>query len=148
MTAATQGLDPAIPHGGVVELGGRQAATQLDGALVEQAAEPQGRGLLQTRKAVLLGREPGELRRTDHPTGEGGEKKLTDRPGLCNGLLRFCLIFGPAADLGTQPRGPAALRTVLGRVDWSDPRLTSGLGPRGPALQHQPIQPSEQQGTE
>ena len=61
MTAATQGLDPAIPHGGVVELGGRKAAAQLDGALVEQAAEPQGRGFLQARKAVLLGREPGEL---------------------------------------------------------------------------------------
>ena len=62
-----------------------EPAAQLDFALVEQASEPQGRGLFDPGEAVLLLGVPGELRLGDDAAGEGLEKEQTDGHGVCNG---------------------------------------------------------------
>jgi hypothetical protein len=55
-------------------------------ALIEQATEPEGRGLLQTGKVILPMGEPGKFGGGDDPAGEVFEVELADRPGCCNGM--------------------------------------------------------------
>jgi len=85
MAPAAQGLDPLLSNHVVVQLCRGETATQMDFALIEQAPEPQRRGLLHPGEALLLEGEPGELGGGDDPAGEGFEKELSDRHGICNG---------------------------------------------------------------
>ena len=66
MPLTTQGLDPLLQAGCGSFLGGRRVRThqttaQLNVPLIEQATEPEGRGLLQTGKVVLPMGEPGKF---------------------------------------------------------------------------------------
>ena len=82
---AAEGLNPLLTNRVVAEFGGGDPAAELNGALVDQATESQGRGLLQAGEAVLLMGEPAELTGGDDAAGDGIEEELTDRHGECNG---------------------------------------------------------------
>jgi len=90
MPSTTQGFDPLLQHprgrgrrgrgpGGFA--GGNHPTAQLDVPLIEQAAEPEGGGLLQPGEAVLAVGEPGEFGGGDDARGQGFEVELADRLG-------------------------------------------------------------------
>jgi hypothetical protein len=118
--ALAEGLDPVIHHLLVVEPLRRQAATQLDRALVEQAAEPQCCCLLRPGEVVLPGQQPVDLRLGDHPGAEGFEEQLADGHGGCNEVVTFCAPW---------PGSASRLGFVEGGNGWRE-RLVSLAPPR------------------
>ena len=57
MASAAEGFNPLLANHVVTKLRWVQPAAQLDGALVQKASEPKGRGLLNAGKVVLLAPE-------------------------------------------------------------------------------------------
>lgn len=90
------GLDPSLRNPVAVRLCRGEPAAQLNLTAIQQASNPQRRGLFCAVKAVLLKGEPGELGVGDHPAGERPNEQLADRHDFCNGTLRVCLIWAAA----------------------------------------------------
>ena len=82
--ALRPGLDPLPKNPVAVGLCRGEPAAQLNLTAIQQASNPQRRGLFCAVKAVLLKGEPGELGVGDHPAGERPDEQLADRHGFCN----------------------------------------------------------------